>query len=120
MVWLKTLEGNDDDYGSSITQTLDGGYAITGMTMSNDGFFNTNNYERDSTFVVKLNPNGNIQWIQIIGGNNTDVAISITASTTGGIVVTGSTRSSDGDFMGLNPAWSNKIYVVKLDSEGNI
>ncbi|MEP7170801.1 MAG: hypothetical protein ABI855_15640, partial [Bacteroidota bacterium] len=34
--WQKCLGGSEDDYSSSVQQTADGGYVMTGMSLSND------------------------------------------------------------------------------------
>jgi hypothetical protein len=61
---------------------------------------------------VKLNISGNVQWTKTIGGRSWDEARSIIQSSDGGYVVAGYTRSFG--------AGSFDIYVVKLDSSGNV
>ena len=51
--WSQILGGSDDDYGSSIQQTADGGYIITGWTNS---FGNGN----DDAWLIKLK----IHWLK--------------------------------------------------------
>jgi hypothetical protein len=61
---------------------------------------------------VKLDSSGNVQWTKTIGGSLTDIAFSIIQSSDGGYVVAGETWSFG--------AGSADIYVVKLDSGGNV
>jgi hypothetical protein len=61
---------------------------------------------------VKLDSSGNVQWAKTIGGSADDVANSIIQSSDGGYVVAGWTRSFGAGYV--------DIYVVKLDSSGNV
>jgi hypothetical protein len=100
--FAKTIGGSA---ANSIIQSSDGGYVVAGWTSS----FITGGYDM---FVVKLDSSGNVQWAKTIGGSNSDYAWSITQSSDGGYVVAGRTSSfGAGD-------WD--IYVVKLDSSGNV
>jgi uncharacterized delta-60 repeat protein len=103
--WTKTIGGSDDDFANSVIQSSDGGYVIAGYTQS----FGAGGYDM---YVVKLDSNGNVVWTKTIGGSNSDVANSIVQSSDGGYVVAGETLSFG--------ASGRDIYVVKLDSSGNI
>jgi hypothetical protein len=65
---------------------------------------------------VKLDSSGNVQWTKTIGGGSSffafDYASSIIQSSDGGYVVAGYTYSFGADY--------SDIYVVKLDSWGNV
>jgi hypothetical protein len=61
---------------------------------------------------VKLDSSGNVIWTKTIGGSSSDFATSIIQSSDGGYVVAGGTSSFG--------AGSADIYVVKLDSSGNV
>jgi uncharacterized delta-60 repeat protein len=103
--WTKTIGGSDDDFANSVIQSSDGGYVIAGYTQS----FGAGGYDM---YVVKLDSNGNVVWTKTIGGSNSDVANSIVQSSDGSYVVAGETLSFG--------ASGRDIYVVKLDSSGNI
>jgi len=57
--WEKNLGGSDNDYASSIQQTLDGGFIIAGASFSNDGNVGGNNGLAD-IWIVKLDATGNL------------------------------------------------------------
>lgn len=57
--------------------------------------------------------------IRTFGGSNMDIAVSITATSDGGYVLTGYTNSSDGDFQGKHMG-NFDLAVVKVDSNGNL
>jgi hypothetical protein len=103
--WTKTIGGSSDDRAYSIIQSSDGGYVVAGWTLS----FGAGNYDM---YVVKLDSGGNVQWTKTIGGSSDDRAYSIIQSSDGGYVVAGWTLSFG--------AGNYDIYVVKLDSGGNV
>jgi len=103
--WTKTIGGPKDDWGESLIQTSDGGYAIAGKTES----FGAG--DRDF-YVVKLDANGNLQWTKTIGGESDDWGLSLIQTSDGGYAITGFTKS-----FGAGEA---DVYVVKLDANGNL
>lgn len=109
LLWTKTIGGPDDDWGNSIIQTKDGGYAITGATHSYGGGVPG----FPDVYVIKLDANGNKVWTKTIEGpwGSDDVGSSIIQTKEGGYAVTG----SDLD----NVGW-DKVFVFKLDSVGNL
>jgi DNA replication initiation complex subunit (GINS family) len=106
VVWTKTIGGDDDhDEAYSIIQSSDGGYVVAGYTES----FGAGGSD---FYVVKLDSSGNVQWTKTIGGSEKEVATSIIQSSDGGYVVAGFTESFGAGYF--------DIYVVKLDSSGNV
>jgi hypothetical protein len=102
--FCKAIGGEKDDWGLSLIQTSDGGYAIAGSTESFGGW-------RD-VYVVKLDANGNLQWTKTIGGESWDWGNSLIQTSDGGYVIAGGTSS-----FGAGEA---DVYVVKLDANGNL
>ena len=109
--WTKTIGGKKDDVGSSLIQTSDGGYAITGSTQS----FGAGEWD---VYVVKLDANGNLQWTKTIGGPKREWGFSLIQASDGGYAITGIT-SSDELAAYFGPAEAD-VYVVKLDANGNL
>jgi hypothetical protein len=102
--WARTIGGTDDDHGSSIQQTSDGGYIITGETGFEAGYYDA--------FVIKLDSSGNLSWARTIGGTDDDRGLSIQQTSDGGYIITGNTRSFG--------AGGYDVFVIKLDSSGNL
>jgi len=117
-VWKKTFGGSGSEVGYSITSTTDGGYVLTGYSNSNDGDFSGMNKGSNDIFIMKLNLNGETVWKKTYGGSVNDLGISITTTNDGGYVLTGYSKSNDGDFSGMNKG-SNDIFVIKLNSNGD-
>jgi len=103
--WTKTIGGPKDDYGISLIQTSDGGYAIAGYTKSFGAGY-------DDVYVVKLDAHGNLQWTKTIGGKYYARGHSLIQTSDGGYAIAGSTYSFD--------TRSGDVYVVKLDAHGNL
>jgi hypothetical protein len=108
--WTKTIGGPESDWSSSLIQTSDGGYAITGTTSSDELAAYFGPAEAD-IYVVKLDANGNLQWTKTIGGPEHDRGLSLIQTSNGGYVIAGYTKS-----FGAGEA---DVYVVKLDKNGN-
>ncbi|HDZ14248.1 hypothetical protein LCGC14_1047880 [marine sediment metagenome] len=69
--WNKTYGGSKDDRGQSLVHTNDGGYAITGYAMSDDGDGSNNEGFHDN-WIVKLDVAGNIEWEKSFGFSGHD------------------------------------------------
>ena len=111
--------GSNIDEGQSIIHTSDGGFLIIGTSSSNDGDFSGLNLGNRDVFALKLNSSGNIQWLRNFGGSNSDWAQDVIEDSAGNFVITGYTRSNDGDFPGLNRG-ENDIFMVKIAPNGNM
>jgi len=102
--WTKTIGGESDDWGFSLIQTSDGGYAIAGITQSFGA-------REPDVYVVKLDATGNLQWTKTIGGPEHGRGLSLIQTSDGGYAIAGSTQSFGAG------EWD--IYVVKLDKNGD-
>jgi uncharacterized delta-60 repeat protein len=103
--WTKTIGGKKEDFGHSLIQTSDGGYAIAGSTRS----FGAG---KADVYVVKLDANGNLQWTKTIGGPESEIGESLIQTSDGGYLIAGYTESFG--------AGDRDVYVVKLDANGNL
>ncbi len=115
--WQKTIGGTSNDFGISISQTLDNGYIISGYTSSNDGDI-TANYGLYDCLVIKLDNMGNIQWRSTYGGSKIDVVYDIIQTNDGGYIFTATSRSSDVQ-VSTNHG-GDDVWIVKLDALGSI
>jgi len=103
--FCKAIGGKNDDWGFSLIQTSDGGYAIAGPTKS----FGAGEWD---AYVVKLDTHGNLQWTKIIGGPENEEGNSLIQTSDGGYVIAGYTSSFGAGYA--------DVYVVKLDTHGNL
>ncbi len=84
-VWSKTFGGDFTDICESVVQTLDGGYILTGWTLS----FGAG--ERD-IFVVRANELGEHIWEHTIGDIQHDWGTCVDQDVDGGYFITGHTK----------------------------
>lgn len=74
IIWKDIVGGSEDETVRCLTNTEDGGFVITGCSMSDDGDFKGlsigNQDEKRDIFVVKYNSQGKIEWKNILGGTN--------------------------------------------------
>jgi len=104
--WSQTFGGVSYDFGSSIQQTTDGGYIITGYTESfgNGG---------SDVYLIKTNGNGTEQWSQTFGGASFDWGTSVQQTTDGGYIITGYRES-----LGTQGATGYDVYLIKTNGNG--
>lgn len=118
--FIRTLGGDDSKYGSSVVQTVDGGYVATGNTSSNN----------DDILIVKYSPLGNLLWSKTWGDENAEYGSSIIQASDGNYIITGdrynySSNNTDvflnkftpnGDLL-WSKVWGNP---AKNDSSGTV
>ena len=117
--WKTFFGGNDNDTPYDIQQTADGGYIIAGKTFSNDGDFEgarKSQYYADA-FVIKLNANGQKEWIKFYGGDKSDEFHSV-REIADGYVLSGVSRSKNGDVP--NNKGEQDWWIVKINKTGNL
>ena len=102
--WEKSYgDANAYDIAQSAQQTADGGYIVTGMTSSYGS-------QASDILLLKLDVDGNQEWIKTIGGTNQESGNCVRQTSDGGYVIIGETNSygANGD-----------VYLVKTDASGN-
>lgn len=105
LTWSKTVGGGKGEWCSSIVQTKDGGYAVTGYSFS----FGSG---KSDFYIFKLDSNGKLLWSKTIGGTDYDVARDIILTEDGGFALAGYTFSyGEG---------SSDLFIVKLDVNGKL
>jgi hypothetical protein len=114
----KTYGGSNEDDATSIIKTPDGGFAIAGFTLSNDGDIIDKTTTDADFWVFKLNADGSLLWSKTYGGSGDDRATKIINTQDGGFAVTGFTRSNDGDVSNNNGFYD--YWLIKLDASGNL
>ncbi|MDI6761387.1 MAG: hypothetical protein QMD05_11225, partial [Candidatus Brocadiaceae bacterium] len=103
--WAATYGGTGNDLASSIHETRDGGYIVAGST-------NSFGARKADAWVLKLRPDGTVEWQKTYGGLEDDGALSICQTSDGGYVVAGGTRSFG--------AGKKDCWVLKLRADGTV
>jgi hypothetical protein len=117
LVWEKSYGGTEIDEAHSISKTTDGNYLIIGDSRSNNQDISNNKGAAD-IWLVKISPEGNLLWDKSFGGSNFDAGRSSFPTRDGGFLITGSSRSQNGDF--INNNGQNDAVIIKINSDGNI
>ncbi len=117
--WVEIYGGTDDDRGNSVAVAPEGGYILGGQTSSNDGDFDGLSVSDGiDAYMLKVDVNGDKEWITIIGGSENEEGRDVTAGEDGSYLLTGMTPSGDGDFSEFDVE-ENDLFVVKLNSDGS-
>lgn len=116
--FVSTYGGSNEDDAVSVVQSIDGGYVILGSTQSNDGDIVDKTSTDSDYWVLKVTSEGEIVWSKTYGGSGDERASSISATSDGGFIISGHSRSNDGDVSG-NEGFHD-YWILKLDAFGNI
>lgn len=105
LLWSKSYGGFYDEKAYAVTETRDGGFAVTGTSTS---FGAGRKYK---IYVLKLNSSGNSQWQKVISIKQGSLAIgrSIAQTTDGGYVLTGN----------VSGQYSFNTFLLRLNKSGN-
>ncbi len=121
--WQKTYGGSGDDKGRAIIQTSDGGYAITGPSMSADGDGSENQGFHDH-WLIKLDIQGNIKWEQSFGFSGHDHSHSLFQTKDGGYFIGGfldvTASGGEGNETLTTKHGVGEFWAQKLDASGNL
>jgi hypothetical protein len=117
IVWQNCYGGTKDDYAYTFCILNDGKYLITGESGSNDGNV-TGNHGGLDIWVIMINSTGNIQWQKTYGGSADDWACSIRPGNDGTYLISGATKSNNGDFTGNHGDWDG--CILRINSGGNL
>jgi hypothetical protein len=101
----ETYGGTSYDYGRSVIETSDGGYATTGYTVTFGAGW-------EDAWLIKTDESGNMEWNRTYGGTDSDVGYSVIETSDGGYAIAGYTWSYGA---GGADAW-----LIKTDATGNI
>ncbi len=103
-LWTRTYGGSQDEHGSSVQVTADGGYIITGYS---------NSFGLDyQILLIRTDAMGDTMWVKTYGGPGVDLGISLLVTIDGSFVIVGTTDSYG--------AGGRDVYLIKTDSLGNL
>jgi hypothetical protein len=105
LMWSKIYRITGNELGTSVVQTEDYGFLISGST---DGFGSGNS----DALVMKIDFTGNVLWINAYGESLNDYGVSVKPYDDNSSIVTGYTFSGG--------AGAGDISLIRLDPNGNI
>jgi hypothetical protein len=116
LIWEKNFGGSEIDEAYGIAKTADNNFVIVGDTRSSDKNISKNNGGAD-VWLIKIDINGNLLWEKTIGASGFDASRSIKLTADNGFLITGSSRSSDNDFINKG---QNDALLIKVDENGDL
>jgi hypothetical protein len=120
-VWDKLLGGSNEEDFRRVTQTLDGGYIVTGDTKSSaNGNVTGVNHGAQDWWIIRLDASGNILWNKVLGGSVAEQLGDVKQLADGGFLLVGNSSSSaNGDITSVNHGAIDG-WVVKINNIGTI
>lgn len=101
----KTFGGSGYQYGASMIQTSDGGFAFTGISNDNNGL------GLQDIYFVRTNAAGDKTWEKVYGGSDNDQGYGLVQGNDNNFYITGLTNSG-GSFIFLNKVDASGAQVT--------
>lgn len=117
LVWTKSFGGDEIDNSYASIKTNDGNYIMVGDSRSSDQDVTSPRGNADA-WMVKFDDNGNKIWQKSFGGSQFDTAHSIVQRNNGDYILSGHSRSADGDLQINNGV--NDVWVFVVDGSGSL
>ena len=124
-IWSKGLPGMGNAGGRAISSDdFENTYiagSFEGNILIDTVVFNSTTAPNNDVFISKFSPSGALIWAKQFGGIGDDYARGIDIDASGNIYVSGVfSNSIDFDGLILTAAGSSDIFLIKMDSNGNI
>ncbi|WP_263603792.1 SBBP repeat-containing protein [Chryseobacterium sp. PET-29] len=130
-VWAGNVGGAEYDRGFGISVDsqdrvyVTGSFSTTADFDITSGVYNLTSEYIDSTFIIKMNKDGQIIWGKATQGMGSDVGTSVAVDSNFNVFVSGNNLGTN-DFdpsptgiFELTSTFSGQAYLLKLDSDGN-
>ncbi|MCP4633362.1 MAG: T9SS type A sorting domain-containing protein [candidate division Zixibacteria bacterium] len=101
-LWAHTYGGANTDFVRCINECRDGGFILTGQTLS----FGAGSSD---VYVLKIDSDGDTLWTRTFGGANTDFGYGIQQTSAGNYIAVGGTTSFG--------AGADDVYLLKIEGE---
>ncbi len=101
-LWTHIYDENQYEAGSSVKQTLDGGYIIAGKTTINGHTY---------VLLIRTDAAGNTLWTQTYGDANNQEAADIQLTSDGGYIICGNVSDE---------TYTKDVYLIKTDDSGQV
>lgn len=123
--WVGNFGGSETEFALGAAQTTDGGFAVIGITTSNDGdvtgrIDTSNTQNLVDIWLLKLDAAGTLKWKRTYGTRLSDAGIDVLATPDGGMLMLGSVAIADSDAaIHIGPSLYADWLLIKTDSLGN-
>ncbi|WP_299668510.1 hypothetical protein [uncultured Polaribacter sp.] len=124
VLWQKTFGFSGADYGTSLLETNDGGFLLTGVldVSASGGQGNAKSaaikHAGGDYWAIKTDNAGNLEWSKFFGGSFTDIPLGVVETQDNSFVIAGSSDSNDFNIKNNNGAYD--FWLTKISSRGNL
>ncbi len=117
LLWERSFGGSGIDRAFDVCRSTDGNYLIAGNTLSTDGQVSSLHGGSD-IWVIKIDDRGELLWENTYGGSEFEGVESIGPDRSGGYLITGNSRSTDGDLK--TNEGENDLWMFRIDGSGRL
>lgn len=121
--WQKTFGFSGADVGTTLVQTSDNGYLITGVldvsASNRQGNSKTaQKHAGGDVWALKLDNSGTLEWSRFFGGSFTDTPFGVVETADNNYIIVASSDSED--FNISNNKGTYDFWVLKISNDGNL
>lgn len=117
--WQHVFGGTGYERGMKMVPTAEGCYLFAGYTSSSDGVGKGNaGAPKNDLLLLKVTPKGQLVWSRRYGGGMTEDFGGMSPTPDGGVIMIGTTESSDGMVVGRHGKMD--IWAMKVDRLGTL
>ncbi len=114
IIWEKSYGGSNNDFCTSIKSTADGGFVLTGHSMSNDGDV-TGSHGGSECWLVKISGSDSLEWERSLGGSADEFSFEALPTSDAGYIVANISNSNNGDVSGNHG--DKDYWIVKMNPD---
>ena len=124
LLWEKSFGFLGEDYGTTLLETKDGGFLITGVldVSASNGQGNAKstitNHAGGDYWVLKTNNLGAIEWSRYFGGSFTEIPLGIVETDNHNYIIVGSSDSNDFNISNNNGSYD--FWMTKIATDGSL
>lgn len=115
-LWEHTYGGTGFDVAYSMTESVDGGYLVVGLTTSSDGDITVRKGGFVDGWMLKIDKDGNKKWDKTVGGSGFESCLFSITTHNGDYLIGGNASGNDGDFAGNKGETDG--WIMRLDKQG--
>ena len=121
--WQQTFGYSGADVGTTLIQTSDTGYLITGVldVSASNGQGNSKAAQKHAggdVWALKLDDSGSLEWSRFFGGSFTDTPFGVVETTDNNYIIAASSDSED--FNISNNKGTYDFWILKISNNGNL
>ncbi|HZV12093.1 MAG TPA: T9SS type A sorting domain-containing protein [Candidatus Kapabacteria bacterium] len=118
--WNQTYGGKGVDKAFAMARAQDGGYFLTGISLSSGGQVTGTNHGDGDCWTIKIDSGGTLLWNYLTGGSGADQGNGIYGTSDNGCIVAASTGSTNNDLAGDSLHGDIDGWVIKLNATGGL